>query len=70
MGGSKGPQRGRKTHRADIRQNRGEPREAEQHEEIRMKERDASDQQENLNHEHPTRMNLRNRADRVVRRGA
>lgn len=58
MGGPKGPMRGRKTHRADIMQNRGEHREPEVTEEMRAAE--ADDQEhlprhvERVKDEHPT----------------
>ena len=57
MGGPKGPLRGPKTHRADIRQNRGERRDPEPRKDMRA---DAADEQpsrheEQLKDEHPTR---------------
>ena len=57
MGGPKGPMRGPKTHRADIKLNRGERREPEPNEEMRAA--DAEDQlsrhEEQVKEEHPTR---------------
>ncbi len=57
MGGPKGPKRGRKTHRADVLQNRGEPREPEPTPEMRADAAEDKDSrhQEQVNDEHPTR---------------
>jgi hypothetical protein len=56
MGGPKGPLRGPKTHRADLKLNRGERREPE----LRSKPQDAdeenpSNHEEQVRDEHPTR---------------
>jgi hypothetical protein len=57
VGGPKGPKRGRKTHRADIMQNRGERREPEVTEEMRADAAEdvESRRQEQARDEHPTR---------------
>ncbi len=57
MGGPKGPQRGKKTHRADLLINRGEPREPEPTMDERMEahEEHESAHEERVKHEHPTR---------------
>ena len=57
MGGPKGPMRGPKTHRADIKLNRGERREPEQNEEMRAadSEEQLSRHEEQVKDEHPTR---------------
>lgn len=56
MGGPKGPMRGPKTHRADLKLNRGERREPE----VRSKpqtegEEQPSNHEEQVREEHPTR---------------
>ena len=57
MGGPKGPMRGPKTHRADMKLNRGEHREPEMNEEMRADaaEDELSRHQEQVRDEHPTR---------------
>jgi hypothetical protein len=57
MGGPKGPLRGRKTHRADLKLNRGERREPEPTPEVRAAdaEENESRHQEQVKDEHPTR---------------
>jgi hypothetical protein len=57
MGGPKGPQRGRKTHRADIKINRGEHKEPQPTKEDRAENAEdrLSGHQEQVHAEHPTR---------------
>ncbi len=57
MGGPKGPLRGKKTHRADMKINRGERREPEPDAEIRAADAEEQDSrhQEQVRDEHPTR---------------
>ena len=57
MGGPKGPMRGRKTHRADIKQNRGERIEPQPDKEMRAADAEEvlSGHQEQVKEEHPTR---------------
>ena len=56
MGGPKGPSRGRKTHRADVLNNRGEHKEPQPTKEMRAE--DAQDElsrfEEKVKDEHPT----------------
>jgi hypothetical protein len=56
MGGPKGPQRGRKTHRADVLNNRGEHREPQPTKEMRADaaEDELSRDEERVKDEHPT----------------
>jgi hypothetical protein len=56
MGGSKGPQRGRKTHRHDVLNNRGEHKEPQPTKEMRADaaEGELSRDQERVKDEHPT----------------
>lgn len=58
MGGPKGPTRGPKTHRADVRQNRGEKRQPQMRAEDRAEAEEGveSRHQEQVRDEHPTRM--------------
>lgn len=57
MGGPKGPMRGPKTHRADMKLNRGERREPEVTEDMRADagEEVESRAQQQVKDEHPTR---------------
>lgn len=56
MGGSKGPTRGRKTHRADVLNNRGEHKEPAPTKEMRAAdaEGELSRDEERVKDEHPT----------------
>lgn len=56
MGGPKGPSRGRKTHRADILNNRGEHREPQPKKEMRADDAEGqpSRREEKAKDEHPT----------------
>jgi hypothetical protein len=55
MGGPKGPKRGPKTHRADMKLNRGEHREPEPEMRADDGEEHESRAQEQAREEHPTR---------------
>ncbi|HET9440834.1 MAG TPA: hypothetical protein VFO52_11710 [Longimicrobiales bacterium] len=55
MGGPKGPLRGPKTHRADLKLNRGEHREPEPKPEKHADEDELSRHEEQVKDEHPTR---------------
>ena len=56
MGGPKGPKRGPKTHRADMKLNRGEHREPDTTEEMRANaaEENMTRHEERVKDEHPT----------------
>ena len=66
MGGPKGPLRGRKTHSADQKLNRGERREPEVQADSRAEGDELSQHQEQVRDEHPTR---KTQAGYMSRRG-
>lgn len=59
MGGSKGHQRGKKTHRMDLLNNRGERREAQPAREHGDSDNPDEGRRAEARHEHPTRMTER-----------
>ena len=58
MGGPKGPMRGRKTHRFDIKLNRGEHKEPQPDHKTAASEEHESKHEERVREEHPTRMTV------------